>query len=111
MTIVDKLKEKLHIGHQEHTDPAVPPKGGSTSSPDPPPKSVSSGSEQQPTPPPKDNKDTTSSSQKKDALPALPETAVFDKEKVTVIFVLGGPGAGLSCLLTTGVVRAVDFKV
>ena len=27
-------------------------------------------------------------------LPDLPDKAVFDNEKVTVIFVLGGPGAG-----------------
>jgi len=27
-------------------------------------------------------------------LPELPDQAVFDHERVTVIFVLGGPGAG-----------------
>ena len=32
--------------------------------------------------------------QDSDKLPELPEQPAFDHEKITVIFVLGGPGAG-----------------
>ena len=35
-------------------------------------------------------------------VPQLPDSAVFDKVKVTVVFVLGGPGAGESpCAVPT----------
>ena len=33
-----------------------------------------------------------------DKLPDLPDTEVFDHDKVTVVFVLGGPGAGACSL-------------
>ena len=104
MTLVDKLKEKLHIGDHK-SSPNVPPKaeGASTSSPAVPPKA-----ETNPALPPKDapGSSTTaaaasastgpsqSPTTKNDAVPSLPEKAVFDHDKVTVIFVLGGPGAG-----------------
>ncbi|ORX39190.1 adenylate kinase-domain-containing protein [Kockovaella imperatae] len=79
MTIVDKLKEKLHLGGNSKSvaseSPAVPPKSSASSNPAVPPKDASPVAT-------------------KDSLPDLPETEVFDHEKVTVIFVLGGPGAG-----------------
>ena len=95
MTIVDKLKEKLHIGEPK-ASPDVPPKQAGTSSsstPAVPPKDTAAAA------PSAVGTSSTSTANpttaaKKDALPSLPEKEVFDHDKVTVIFVLGGPGAG-----------------
>ena len=108
MTLVDKLKEKLNISKPANS-PEVPPKSsssGSEAGPTVPPKSTSTSTTDSANPalPPKDTtagaSSATSSSVPagagKQDLPALPETEVFDHDKVTVIFVLGGPGAGES---------------
>jgi UMP-CMP kinase len=71
MTVIGKVKEALHIGQKDSQ---------ATSSTSGAPASASGSHPAE--------------------VPSLPEKDVFDKSKVTVIFVLGGPGAGESSLRT-----------
>ncbi|GFZ47303.1 UMP/CMP kinase [Saitozyma sp. JCM 24511] len=72
MTVIDKVKEALHIGHSDKHD-AASSASASTSAPAPAHAQADG--------------ETA-------AVPQLTDTPAFDKAKVTVIFVLGGPGAG-----------------
>lgn len=72
MPIIEKIKEALHPSHSSSTT-------GSTA------ETHSSTSQSAP---------TATNADKDAKLPELPEQAAFDNDKVTVIFVLGGPGAG-----------------
>lgn len=74
MTVIDKVKEALHIGHSDKHD-AASSASASTSAPAPAHAQADG--------------ETA-------AVPQLTDTPAFDKAKVTVIFVLGGPGAGES---------------
>jgi hypothetical protein len=75
MTVIGKVKEALHIGHSDKHDAAS--SSASTSAPAPAPAPAQADGETA-------------------AVPQLTDTPAFDKAKVTVIFVLGGPGAGES---------------
>lgn len=68
MAVIDKIKDALHLNS---TEPAA---ASSTTAP-------SQGA-------------SSSAPTGDDKLPDLPDVEVFDHDKVTVIFVLGGPGAG-----------------
>ena len=70
MAVIDKIKDALHINS---TDSAAAPSTSTTAPPHGAKSSAPTGD---------------------DKLPSLPDVEVFDHDKVTVIFVLGGPGAG-----------------
>jgi len=66
MAVIDKIKDALHINSTSSATSSSAPAQQATSS-------APTGT---------------------DRLPDLPDVEVFDHDKVTVIFVLGGPGAG-----------------
>jgi hypothetical protein len=74
MTVIDKVKEALHIGHSDKHD-ATSTASASTSAPAPAQAQADG--------------ETA-------VVPQLTDTPAFDRARVTVIFVLGGPGAGES---------------
>lgn len=68
MTVIDTIKDKLHHHHDKHATTQTPPTPVSP--------------------------ETETSKEAPDV--KFSDTPVFDANKITVIFVLGGPGAGTS---------------
>lgn len=71
MTVIDTIKDKLHHHHDKHAAAATTQ-----------------------TPPTPVSPETETSKEAPDV--KFSDTPVFDANKITVIFVLGGPGAGTS---------------
>lgn len=89
MTVIDTIKDKLHHHHQhdKHAD-AEPAAAAAQTQTQTPPTPVS----------PETSKDASAAPDVE-----FSDKPVFDANKVTVIFVLGGPGAGMCvCVLGNG---------
>lgn len=89
MTVIDTIKDKLHHHHQhdKHAD-AEPAAAQTQTQTQTPPTPVS----------PETSKDASAAPDVE-----FSDKPVFDANKVTVIFVLGGPGAGMCvCVLGNG---------
>lgn len=78
MTVIDTIKDKLHHHHDKHAAAATAAEPAATeTSKNAPDASDASNASNAPT-------------------VKFSDTPVFDANKITVIFVLGGPGAGTS---------------
>lgn len=91
MTVIDTIKDKLrhHHQHDKHADAdAEPAAAAAQTQTQTPPTPVS----------PETSKDASAAPDVE-----FSDKPVFDANKVTVIFVLGGPGAGMCvCVLGNG---------
>lgn len=81
MTVIDTIKDKLHHHHHHDKHAAAEPAAAQTQTP---PTPVS----------PETSKDASAAPDVE-----FSDKPVFDANKVTVIFVLGGPGAGMYRIL------------
>lgn len=83
MTVIDTIKDKLHHHHHHDKHAAAEPAAAQTQT-QTPPTPVS----------PETGKDASAAPDVE-----FSDKPVFDANKVTVIFVLGGPGAGMYRIL------------
>lgn len=96
MTVIDTIKDKLHHHHQhdKHAD-AEPAAAAAQTQTQTPPTPVS----------PETSKDAFAAPDVE-----FSDKPVFDANKVTVIFVLGGPGAGMCVCVFSGMGVGGDGK-